>query len=222
MESFPVNLVDLGVIAVVLLSAVLAFARGFVREVLSVAGWVGAAFVTLYGFPHLRPHVHALISSDLVADVVTGAGLFIASLVILSVISHAIARRVQESSLGAVDRSLGFLFGAVRGGVIVCLAWLLLAWLMPVQDHPQAVREARTLPLVMRGSAMLAALVPDQYRQTGATAIDDAGRAAREEAERQLPALISPPPRAAQEAGERPGYSDSERTDMDRVFEQIR
>ena len=77
MDSFPINLIDLGVILVLLISGFFAFVRGFVREVLSVAGWVGAGIIALYLFEPLRPHVHGLIPSPLIADIVTGAGIFI-------------------------------------------------------------------------------------------------------------------------------------------------
>src|SRR5690606_22488406 len=70
MESFPINLIDLCVIAILLISGFFAFVRGFVREVLSVAGWVGAAIVTLYLFEPVRPHVRGLIPSPLIADIV--------------------------------------------------------------------------------------------------------------------------------------------------------
>src|SRR3546814_1784911 len=57
MDSLPINLADLIVIVVLLVSGVFAFVRGFVHEVLAIASWVGAAFVTLYAYPLVQPWV---------------------------------------------------------------------------------------------------------------------------------------------------------------------
>ena len=96
---------------VVVLSGLFAMARGFVREVLSLASWVGAALVTLWGFGIARPYARTLIESTLLADIVTGVALFICSLVLFSMIGGGIASLVRGTGLNALDRTLGFLFG---------------------------------------------------------------------------------------------------------------
>src|ERR1700749_3762484 len=101
------NTVDIVVIAVVALSALIAFLRGFVREVLTIGSWLGASLVTLYGFPLLEAKIEQMISSKLAADIVCGVVLFLVSLIVFSIISHMIARFVRGSALTAVDRSLG-------------------------------------------------------------------------------------------------------------------
>ena len=75
------NTVDIVVIAVVAISALIAFLRGFVREVLTIGSWLGASLVTLYGFPLLQPKFEQWISSKLAADIVCGISLFIGSLI---------------------------------------------------------------------------------------------------------------------------------------------
>ena len=177
------NVVDIGIIAILVVSGLLAFARGFVREVLAVVGWVGAAFAALYAFPYLQPIARQYIGITLVADVTAGLGVFVTALLLLSVASHAISVRVRESALGAVDRSLGFVFGLVRGAVIVCIAYLLLAWALPPSQQPAWLREARVMPLVERGSDLLLRLAPAGTRQQGERAVDDIGRTARPAAE---------------------------------------
>jgi membrane protein required for colicin V production len=104
------NPVDLGVIAVVVLSAIFAFARGFVREALSIIAWVGAAAITLYGFnwafEHIDPHVH----NPLLSQVIAGVGLFVGSLIVLTIMTGYVARLVRVSALSPIDRTLGFIF----------------------------------------------------------------------------------------------------------------
>src|SRR5712692_1977550 len=132
------NPLDLGVIAVVVLSAIFAFARGFVREALSIVAWVGAAAITLYGFnwvyAQIDPHVH----NPLLSQVIAGFGLFVGSLVILTILTGIVARMVHASGLTPIDRTLGFIFGLARGAFLVCLAYLLLDMSVPLaNDRPE-------------------------------------------------------------------------------------
>ena len=153
--NFGMNTVDIIVIAVVALSALIAFLRGFVREVLTIGSWLGASLVTLYGFPLLQPKFEQWISSKLAADIACGISLFIVSLIVFSLISHTLARFVRGSALTAVDRSLGFLFGLARGAVLVSLAYMVVAAL-----QPSLIEGARTAPMMARGAQILKNLAP--------------------------------------------------------------
>lgn len=222
MEGWPLNPVDIGVIVVLLLSALLAFARGFVREVLSIAGWVGAAVVTLQLFPMARPFLREYITMELLADVLTGVGIFIGTLIVFSVVSHFIAKAVSGSALSAVDRSLGFLFGLLRGGVVLALGYLLLVWLMPnPTEHPDIVQEARTRPMIERGADMLRSLVPSEMMAQA----DQAGTGARqtiEDGTRVLDLLQqTPAPRGAAPTGEPGdvGYDRLQRNQLDQLIQ---
>ena len=73
------NALDIIVIAVIALSALFAFARGFVKEALSIGAWLGAGLVTLYGLPLVRPFVRQYIGTPLAADAAAGSALFIVS-----------------------------------------------------------------------------------------------------------------------------------------------
>src|SRR5262245_57742559 len=98
------NPLDLAVIAIIVLSAVFAFARGFVREALSIVAWVGAAVITIKGFDavyaQVEPHVHNPLLSQLIA----GFGLFVASLVVLTILTAIVARMVRAVGLSPIDR----------------------------------------------------------------------------------------------------------------------
>ena len=131
MQNLPINVVDLSVLGILLLSAIFAFARGFVREVLSVIGWVGAGLVSLHGAPELLPYTHRYVSSGFLADAGTYVAVFILALLLFSILSHMISVRVRDSALGAVDRSLGFVYGLglARTLCFICFAWY--AWAEP-------------------------------------------------------------------------------------------
>jgi membrane protein required for colicin V production len=160
MDSLPVNGVDLIILAVLAISAVLAWGRGFVHEVLAIGGWIGAIFVTIYAFPYARPFARQLIAVELLADIAAGMVIFVVSLGVFSIVTRALSRRVQDSALNVLDRSLGFLFGLVRGVVLVALAYIGLEWMMPAGEHPQWLRNARAMPAVEITADTLRSMVP--------------------------------------------------------------
>ena len=122
MAELPFTFLDIAIGIVLLVSGLLAFVRGFVHEVLAVGAWVGAIFIAVFGFPYLRPYARDLIPHELAADVAAGAAIFVVALVVLSLLTRALSDRVKDSALNALDRSLGFVFGLLRGAVLVCLA----------------------------------------------------------------------------------------------------
>src|SRR5437660_9490482 len=83
----PLTLLDVILLGVMLMSALLAMIRGFMREVLSIAAWVIAAGVTLYGYARLLPYAKGYFNNDIVAAAVVVAGTFLGTLLIVSVIT---------------------------------------------------------------------------------------------------------------------------------------
>lgn len=211
---------DILVLLVVVISGVWAFFRGFVLEVLGVAAWVGAAFISLFSFSFVRPFARQWIAIEQLADVTAAIVVFLIALVILSVISSAISSSIKSSSLSALDRSLGFAFGLVRGAALVSLAYLALSWLIPPPDHPDWIRQARTLPMVQQGALILGALVPRDTVDKGAAAAEQARRDAEQAIEtgRRLQELTQPPPKA-DPGRDSAGYKNDDRRDLERLIE---
>jgi membrane protein required for colicin V production len=223
MDSFPLTLIDVALIAVVLISAIFAFGRGFVHEALSIAGWIGAAVAVIFGLPLVRPYVRDVIQPPLLADFAAGATIFILAMIILSIFTRAIASRVHGSRLSAVDRSLGFVFGLVRGAVLICLAYIPVQWLMTPQEQPAWIREARLQPVVEWGSAKLTSLVDRSTPQSSAAPAKSSREQQRRalETERIVRDMISPEPKAPESRLEHEpkGYDERERREIDRLLE---
>ena len=177
LDDLPFTAFDLAVIGVVALSAVFALIRGATREVLAVVAWVGAFAVAYYGFADVRAMLARTVESELVADGLTLAVVFLLPLIAFKVATVALARRVRGSGLGSFDRIAGAVFGVARGLLIVCLAYLGLSLLLEPADHPRWVRDARTLPYVRDGVTLLRGLVPDDR---GAAAMREALNRARD------------------------------------------
>jgi membrane protein required for colicin V production len=169
-----VNFVDICVLAVIGLSALLALSRGLVKEILSILSWVGAVLAVIFFLPRLRPIALRYISEPLLADIVTGIGIFILALIVLGIINHYLSANVRSSALGALDRSLGLVFGLLRGAVIVSFAYILMTWVLPnAASRPEVVREARTEPLVAEGAEFLKSLLPADVIDRGSMALDN-------------------------------------------------
>ncbi|MGF1593403.1 MAG: CvpA family protein [Kiloniellaceae bacterium] len=222
MDSLPINMADLIVIIVLVVSGIFAFVRGFVHEVLAVASWVGAAFVTLYAFPQVQPWVLEVITVEFIASLVTGVGIFLVTLVLFSMLTRILSNRIQHSSLGPLDRSLGLLFGFARGAVIVVLAWLALGYMVVEEDRPSWIQEARTRPLVQQGASLLLTLVPAGMLESGDQAADDARRRAEElrRAEQTYRLLVSPLRKDDAEE-EQPAYNQGMRDEIDKAIEGL-
>jgi membrane protein required for colicin V production len=159
-----------------------------------------------------------LIGHDLGADIATGAGLFVVTLMVLTVISHSIARGVRESSVGGLDKSLGFVFGLVRGAVLVCLIYIGASWFWTEEQLPDFVTQARAMPLVRGGADLLRTLVPEETRRKTEAATGSAKRKAETalKAERALRGLVRPTPQST--TGTK-GYTRRQQRDMQRLIE---
>ena len=219
------DILDIAVLAIVVLSGVLALARGLVREVLSIGAWVGAGIATLYLFRFVQPLARTYIRIELAADIVAGAAVFIAALIVLALISHALSRRVRESALGPLDRSLGLVFGVVRGAAVVALAYLIYAALFPPEERPAWIAEARTRPLMEKGAEVLADLLPERWVAKSVDAAEAAKEGAGEAIEtgKAVQPLAAPlfksPTAEAGTAPVDPGYKDQERKDLERLIQ---
>src|ERR671939_350332 len=157
----PVTLLDLILLGVMLISGLLAMVRGFMREILSIAAWGAAAIVTLYSFSKLLPTAKTYFNNDTVASVVVVAGVFVGTLIVVSVITVRISDMILDSRIGALDRTLGFLFGLARGLLIVVVAFLFFAWLVPDRSQPEWVRNAKSKVVLQSTGQAIMSMLPD-------------------------------------------------------------
>ncbi|MGN6487668.1 MAG: CvpA family protein [Devosia sp.] len=156
---------DVGVAVLVLISAILATARGFTREILSLATWVGAAAVAAYLYFYQPDLLKPYFAEELIGKIVlVGAG-FLVSLIILHLITMRIADFVVDSRIGPLDRTLGFIFGVARGVLIAVIAVIFLLWLIPGGQQPW-LQDSKSLPVLRNfGDSLMAALPDDLEKQ---------------------------------------------------------
>ncbi len=156
----PVTILDLVVIGVVLISALLATVRGLTREVLAIASWVAAAAVAWIFHPQLLPIAQQHIPNQTIALVAVIAALFLGTLIIVSLITARISDFVLDSRIGALDRTLGFVFGAARGLLLAVIGYLFFTALMGDKNMPTWAREAKAKPILEETGRSLLAMLP--------------------------------------------------------------
>jgi len=155
----PITIFDGVVIGVVLFSAILAMVRGFSREILSIASWVGSVAAAWYLHPLVQPFVAKYTSDEKIAMAGAIGLVFIVALIVISFITSRIADFIIDSRIGALDRTLGFLFGVARGILLLVVAVAFWNWLVGEEQSPNWVKQAKSKPfldtMVVRLEAML-------------------------------------------------------------------
>ncbi len=145
--QLPMPALDLVVIGVTVISAILAMVRGATREILTILAWVVAGFAAYFLFPSVLPYVQKHITNEKAALIAAIAGVFLLTLLVVSLITIKISDIVLDSQIGALDRTLGFVFGIVRGLFLCVLGWIILSWFL--QGPPPAwIQDARTRPML--------------------------------------------------------------------------
>lgn len=169
MAEYGSLIVDFVIIAVIAISALLAYSRGFVREFLTVASVAGAGIATYYLFTQtaIGGYARQWVSNELVADSITVVVVFVGLVVLAVLITHPLAERVKTSNLGFLDRWLGFAWGAVRGALIVVVVYVPLeALIFPAGSvTPDWLANARLIPYVDAAGDWLVKLVPQGLRE---------------------------------------------------------
>jgi membrane protein required for colicin V production len=162
----PITLLDVILIGVMLISAMLAMIRGFLREILSIAAWVIAAAVTLFSYSKLLPLAKGYVNNDIIAAVVVVASTFLLTLLVVSAATVRFSDMVLDSRVGALDRTLGFLFGLARGLIIVVVAFLFFVWLVPSKTQPGWVANAKSKVVLQSTGDWLMSMLPDDPEST--------------------------------------------------------
>nr|WP_294509434.1 CvpA family protein [uncultured Rhodopila sp.] len=156
--------VDLAVFGFLGISGLMAFARGFVREILGVGAWVGAVAAAFAGAPAMRDVVRGWMPSPEWVDPVSFSLVFLGSLIVFTIVAGTLGRLVRRSALGGVDRTLGLVFGLARGAAVVVIAYILGQMVFPIERWPDPVLKARTLYPAYQAAVWVRDQLPENYR----------------------------------------------------------
>ncbi len=164
----PVTILDLVVIGIVTISGLLAAVRGFTREVLAIGSWAVAAICAYFFYPKASPLVVQYITKNppaLVHGIASGV-IFLATLFVAYIITAKLSDFILDSRIGALDRTLGFLFGAARGFLLAVVGFGLFSWLVHEKQRPQWIAEARFRPILTSSYEFLKGSVPENLDES--------------------------------------------------------
>jgi membrane protein required for colicin V production len=169
-------IIDIIVLVILLISAGIAFMRGFIREVLTIAGVVGGLASAYFGAPHLQPHMRGwfgveegvvperlfgVLPYDVLADVLSYGLIFIVVVTVLSFISHSLAEWARRTGLGAIDRSMGFLFGLIRGILLLGLLYLPVHLFVEAEAKENWFKDTKSHFYLEKVAGVMASYLPE-------------------------------------------------------------
>jgi membrane protein required for colicin V production len=157
----PIQVLDIILIVIMIFSGFLAMLRGLTREMLSIMSWALAALVTMLAYYQFRDSMRTVIDTPMLADAVLIGAVFILALIVFSLITVGISERVLDSRVGALDRTLGFVYGLARGLILVVIAYLIFGLIVDKENFPAWVTQARSLPLIESTGDGIKSLLPD-------------------------------------------------------------
>jgi membrane protein required for colicin V production len=151
---------DAALLAVAIISGLLAMYRGFSRELLSIASWIAAAAAAAYFVVYQKPLAENLATQMgmplQVAQIGAGGLIFLIVLIVVHLITSRISDMVLDSRVGMIDRILGFLFGVARAFVLVLIPYMGLAAAVEKKDqHPEWVRNSWSMQMIEPASESL-------------------------------------------------------------------
>ena len=164
MEGF--TLIDAIAAGVIVLSSILAYSRGLVREAMAIAGWVGAAVLAFIFAAQVQPLVKELpVVGEFLSDscelsiIAAFAAVFAVGLILAALFTPLFSSVVQRSALGGIDQGLGFLFGVLRGIVLVVVAFIVYDRAVGPNSMPM-VDDSRTAKVIASFQANIDENIP--------------------------------------------------------------
>ena len=162
----PITIFDGILLAIMLFSGLLAMVRGFSREVLSVGSWIAAAAAGFYFYPRVSPYLSGYTSSfsdsQTLPDIAAAGLIFLVTLIVVSLLTMRLADIIVDSRVGALDRSLGFAFGAARGMLLVVVPLMFYNWLVPdASKQPSWIAQSKTKPMLESIGESIVQMLPD-------------------------------------------------------------
>lgn len=238
-------IVDILVLIVIALSAIIAFLRGFIREIFTIINVVGALAAAYYGGSMLLPYMKDWLGIDpsaekverlfdiipypIIAQILSYGAIFIVVMIILSVISHFLAETVKSIGLGAIDRTLGVIFGILRGVLLIGLLYLPLHLSVNGTSEEESVQEwfdgSKTYFYIEQTADFIAGFVPEEAKKAIERNVEEGTETIQENGVReQLQNLDILPEGEQKDTNNKDdrsnGYAPEFRQEMDRLFEQ--
>lgn len=166
--QLQMNLFDAIVLGVLFLSALISFFRGFIRELLSLLAWVGAAFITLHFVVRVAEFIEPYVQKPMVAAIFATLGTYFVTLTVISLLGSVLVRYLKSGTdVGAFDNIMGLFFGVVKGALIIALGYFLTSVVLGPnkEEYPEWITTANSLPAVEKGTKVLVGMMPEYLKE---------------------------------------------------------
>lgn len=144
------NVFDLAIIAVIVVSAAVGVLRGLIRETLSLVSWILALWLAFVYAEAGAVYFENYIQAPALRVGAAFVAIFVLSLLLLTIVSYLIHRMLRIEALVGTDRVLGGAFGVARALVIIA-GFMLLGRLTTLPQEAwwrESVLAAQLAPVV--------------------------------------------------------------------------
>ena len=224
---------DVIILIIVALSALLAFYRGLIKEVLSIIGWVVLTILMIYVLPLLTPLFKTHIESGVMSGVAAAVTIFVVFFIIWFIFTASVTGKIRSlKKLNLLDRLLGLFFGIMRAGLLVVLCYIAIGWVVPIKEQPEFLTKSKYYNLAGTFAKPIENMIPKETLDM--IKIKDEKNKKDKEKETQIEKefgelfekLAQPKVKKSEEESDKPvketeGYENSERKNMDKLMENI-
>ncbi|MGN0929844.1 MAG: CvpA family protein, partial [Alphaproteobacteria bacterium] len=136
---------------------------GLISEAFGIGAWILTAVLTKYLYPVVEPRFASLFGeSNVFSSMSAYVSVFVICIMFLSFLNKSLTRKLHDTNLGGIDKSLGFFFGLVRGILLMAVAYIAILWFIPnKKERPSWIVDARSKPILKVSSMFISILLPD-------------------------------------------------------------
>ncbi len=231
---YNLNNLDFIILAIVIISALIALNRGLIKEVLSIVGWVLSTIMIVYSLPVCVPFVKKYIENGIIAGVATSLAIFVIFFIVWIYTTSSVVGKIRTSKLNGLDRFLGLFFGVMRAFLLIVLFNIMMSWIIPNEKQPEFLAKSKYYQLAGTFAKPLENMIPqetlklikDQTLPMGLNEKDKTNENEKEDDEAQIlfEKLAKPQIKKVLKeelSKEAKGYKENEREDLERLIESV-
>jgi membrane protein required for colicin V production len=156
------NNVDIIILLIILISALIALNRGIIKELLSITGWTLGVVSVIYLLPYVNSFTERYIEDETMSVIVTSVAILIIFFIFWIYISANMVGKIRSSKLSNMDRLLGLFFGVLRAFLLIILLNILVNWIIPENDQPDALWDSKLFQLAGKYAEPVEKLIPQE------------------------------------------------------------
>ena len=156
------NNLDVIILIIIGISALIAYSRGLMKEVMSIVGWVLGCIVVIYLLPIINPFTMNYVKNGTFAGILTAVVILIAFLVCWVLFTAKVVGKVRTSKLSSLDRMLGLFFGIARACLLIILCYILIGWIVPADKQSPILQESKYYTLAGTFAEPIEKLIPEE------------------------------------------------------------